>query len=51
MVPINNQEVTQDDLDNVVHAARSVPIAAERKLLHVLPHNILLMCKRVLKIR
>jgi cell division protein FtsA len=39
MVPINNQEVTQEDVDNVVHAARSVPIAAERKLLHVLPQE------------
>lgn len=39
MVPINNQEVTQEDVDNVIHAARSVPIAAERKLLHVLPQE------------
>ncbi|MEP4888513.1 MAG: cell division protein FtsA [Aliiglaciecola sp.] len=39
MVPINNQEVTQDDVDNVVHAARSVPIALERRLLHVLPQE------------
>lgn len=39
MVPINNQEVSQDDVDNVIHAARSVPIAAERRLLHVLPQE------------
>ncbi|MFT2090163.1 cell division protein FtsA [Paraglaciecola sp. 2405UD69-4] len=39
MVPINNKEVTQEDVDNVVHAARSVPIAAERRLLHVLPQE------------
>ncbi|XOV81067.1 MAG: cell division protein FtsA [Aestuariibacter sp.] len=39
MVPINNQEVTQEDVDNVIHAARSVPIALERKLLHVLPQE------------
>jgi cell division protein FtsA len=39
MVPINNQEVTAEDVDNVVHAARSVPIAAERRLLHVLPQE------------
>ena len=39
MVPINNQEVTQEDVDNVIHAARSVPIAAERRLLHVLPQE------------
>lgn len=39
MVPINNKEVIQDDVDNVIHAARSVPIAAERRLLHVLPQE------------
>lgn len=39
MVPINNKEVTQEDVDNVIHAARSVPIAAERRLLHVLPQE------------
>lgn len=39
MVPINNQEVSQEDVDNVIHAARSVPIAAERRLLHVLPQE------------
>lgn len=42
MVPINNQEVTQDDIDNVIHAARSVPMAAERKLLHVLPQEFVI---------
>ncbi len=39
MVPINNKEVTEDDVDNVIHAARSVPIAAERRMLHVLPQE------------
>lgn len=39
MVPINNQEVTQEDVDNVIHAARSVPISAERRILHVLPQE------------
>lgn len=39
MVPINNQEVSQEDVDNVIHAARAVPIAAERRLLHVLPQE------------
>lgn len=42
MVPINNQEVTQDDVDNVIHAARSVPMPAERKLLHVLPQEFVI---------
>lgn len=39
MVPINHQEVDQDDIDNVIHAARSVPIPAERRILHVLPQQ------------
>lgn len=39
MVPINNQEVTQEDVDNVIHAARAVPLAAERRMLHVLPQE------------
>ena len=39
MVPINHQEVDQDDIDNVIHAARSVPIPAERRILHVLPQE------------
>jgi len=39
MVPINDQEVTQEDVDNVIHTARSVPISAERKMLHVLPQE------------
>lgn len=39
MIPINNQEVTQEDVDQVIHAARSVPIAAERRILHVLPQE------------
>ncbi len=42
MVPINNQEVTQEDVDSVIHAARSVPMAAERKLLHVLPQEFVI---------
>ncbi|MFC6438969.1 cell division protein FtsA [Bowmanella sp. JS7-9] len=39
MVPINNKEVTEDDVINVNHAASSVPIAAERRILHVLPQE------------
>ena len=36
VVAINNAEVTEDDMDNVMHIARSVPISAERKMLHSL---------------
>ncbi|MDN3653568.1 cell division protein FtsA [Thalassotalea ponticola] len=39
MVPINDHEVTQDDVESVIHTARSVPISAERKMLHVLPQE------------
>lgn len=39
MVPIHDSEVTSDDVDNVMHAAKAVPMAAERKMLHVLPQE------------
>lgn len=39
MVPINESEVLQEDVDNVIHAAKSVPIAAERRMLHVVPRE------------
>jgi len=39
MVPINDKEVIQEDVDNVIHMARSVPISAERRMLHVLPQE------------
>ncbi|OBP16651.1 cell division protein FtsA [Rheinheimera sp. SA_1] len=39
MVPINDTEVTAEDVANVIHAAKSVPISAERRLLHVLPQE------------
>lgn len=39
MVSINDEEVTQDDIDNVIHTARSVKIPNERKILHVLPQE------------
>jgi cell division protein FtsA len=39
MVPINDKEVMQEDVDNVIHTARSVPISAERRMLHVLPQE------------
>ncbi|MBU2968005.1 MULTISPECIES: cell division protein FtsA [unclassified Pseudoalteromonas] len=36
VVAINNTEVSSDDIDNVMHTARSVPISAERKMLHAI---------------
>lgn len=39
MVSINGEEVTQEDVDNVIHTAKSIPISDERRLLHVLPQE------------
>ena len=49
MVPINDKEVMQDDVDNVIHTARSVPISAERRMLHVLPQEYSLDCQDGIK--
>ncbi len=37
-----NQEVTQDDMDQVIHAAQSIPIPPGREILHVLPQEFFL---------
>ncbi|EKE85330.1 cell division protein FtsA [Idiomarina xiamenensis] len=49
MVPINEAEVTQDDVDNVIHAAKSVPIAQERRILHVLPQEFVIDSQESIK--
>lgn len=49
MVPINDNEVTQEDVDNVIHTARSVPISAERRMLHVLPQEYSIDCQDGIK--
>ena len=49
MVPINDKEVMQDDVDNVIHTARSVPISAERRVLHVLPQEYSIDCQDGIK--
>ena len=49
MVPINDKEVLQDDVDNVIHTARSVPISAERRMLHVLPQEYSIDCQDGIK--
>jgi len=49
MVPINDKEVVQEDVDNVIHTARSVPISAERRLLHVLPQEYSIDCQDGIK--
>ncbi|KPM74555.1 cell division protein FtsA, partial [Cobetia sp. UCD-24C] len=49
MVPINEAEVTQDDVDAVIHAAKSVPIAQERRILHVLPQEFIIDSQESIK--
>jgi cell division protein FtsA len=49
MVPINDKEVIQEDVDNVIHTARSVPISAERRMLHVLPQEYSIDCQDGIK--
>ncbi|MFP3013725.1 MAG: cell division protein FtsA [Arsenophonus sp. NC-QC1-MAG3] len=39
MVPISEDEVTQDDVDSVVHTAKSVRIRDEHRILHVIPQE------------
>jgi cell division protein FtsA len=49
MVPINDNEVIQEDVDNVIHTARSVPISAERRMLHILPQEYSIDCQDGIK--
>ena len=49
MVPINDKEVIQEDVDNVIHTARSVPMSAERRMLHVLPQEYSIDCQDGIK--
>lgn len=37
VVAVKNHEITQDDIDRVVEAAKAIPISQEQKILHVLP--------------
>ncbi|CAA2929161.1 Cell division protein FtsA [Arsenophonus endosymbiont of Bemisia tabaci Q2] len=39
MVPISEDEVTQDDVDSVVHTAKSVRVRDEHRILHVIPQE------------
>ena len=49
MVPINDNEVIQEDVDNVIHTARSVPLSAERRMLHILPQEYRIDCQDGIK--
>ncbi|MCP5699944.1 cell division protein FtsA, partial [Klebsiella pneumoniae] len=39
MVPISEEEVTQEDVENVVHTAKSVRVRDEYRVLHVIPQE------------
>ncbi|MBP8173522.1 MAG: cell division protein FtsA [Aeromonadaceae bacterium] len=39
MVPIADEEVNQDDVDNVIHTAKSVRLPEDHRVLHVLPQE------------
>ncbi|MBX4180705.1 cell division protein FtsA [Sodalis sp. CWE] len=39
IVPISEEEVTQEDVENVVHTAKSVRVRDEHRILHVLPQD------------
>ncbi len=39
MVPISDEEVTQEDVDSVIHTAKSVRLSDEHRVLHVLPQE------------
>ncbi|RKF15880.1 cell division protein FtsA [Alginatibacterium sediminis] len=39
MEPITDKEVTQEDIDNAIHTAKSVKMPDEHRILHVLPQE------------
>ncbi len=41
VIPIKDREVTRDDVEQVLEAARAVAIPADRELLHVLPREFI----------
>lgn len=42
IVPIRNSEVTAEDVDRVIDAARAVAVPADQKILHVLPQEFVI---------
>ena len=53
MVPISEEEVTQEDVENVVHTAKSVRVRDEHRVLHVIPQEYAIdyhdMAKNIVK--
>jgi cell division protein FtsA len=42
IVAIRDKEVTQDDVDRVIDAARAVAIPADRKIIHIIPQEFII---------
>ncbi len=51
MVPISEEEVTQEDVENVVHTAKSVRVRDEHRVLHVIPQGMRLTIRKGSRIR
>lgn len=49
MVPVSEDEVTQDDVDNVIHTAKSVRVREEHRILHVIPQEYAIDCQERIK--
>ncbi len=39
LVPVRNSEITQEDIDRVIDAAKAVPIPTDQEVLHVIPQE------------
>lgn len=39
MIPLSEEEITQDDIEAVVHTAKSVKVPDENRILHVIPQE------------
>lgn len=42
MISLNNAEVTDDDVENVIHTAKSIKIPNENRLLHAIPQDFII---------
>jgi cell division protein FtsA len=49
IIAIKGAEITQNDVDRVIDAARAVAIPMDREVIHVLPRNLLWMTRPVSK--
>ncbi len=49
MVPISEEEVTQEDVENVVHTAKSVRVRDEHRVLHVIRKSMRLTIRKGFK--